>query len=427
MSRAYQPEVWELERQPRGHYECRVPGATQSRLRPSSAPEFEDTGTRIARILRTIQSLLEIRLRADDDRGIQERRRRLKEAFESVPAADAGALLKRLSTRRNDDVLSKLFHGRIAAVTGRVMLDILRAKIRSLPKPPATPARTPVRLRLISDLKVKPSVIRVHEHESVRISFILPAAMQTVSCFVMEDEQKEGTAARFFTISPTAGYHSIIWDGTFDGMRNRPPVTGVYRVRLWVTDLKGQRESLVIPIKVLNPHRKTVLPRTQSGLALQSLTFNGSLAVLTDAGGNTIRVRAISGLKPKHHRNKEGLDYTKPIHQSVPDRGPLPAGLYVIRKHTVQQPVLTKLRGRSTKVLAYPTGGLASTWGPFRVPLNPFQVGNRSGFFVHLDVTNDGTAGCIGVHPDDEGKFNQIMSLIALMPNDELPVTVKYP
>ena len=30
-----------------------------------------------------------------------------------------------------------------------------------------------------------------------------------------------------------------------------------------------------------------------------------------------------------------------------------------------------------------------------------------------MDVTNDGTAGCIGVPPAEVGKFNQIMSLIA--------------
>ena len=42
-------------------------------------------------------------------------------------------------------------------------------------------------------------------------------------------------------------------------------------------------------------------------------------------------------------------------------------------------------------------------------------------------MTADGTAGCIGIQPEDEGKFNQMMSVIALMEGDSLPVTVRYP
>jgi hypothetical protein len=40
-------------------------------------------------------------------------------------------------------------------------------------------------------------------------------------------------------------------------------------------------------------------------------------------------------------------------------------------------------------------------------------MSTRSEFFIHLDVTNDGAAGCIGIPPAAVGKFNQIMSLIA--------------
>jgi len=54
------------------------------------------------------------------------------------------------------------------------------------------------------------------------------------------------------------------------------------------------------------------------------------------------------------------------------------------------------------------------------------DVRGRSEFFLHLDVTNDGTAGCIGIRSSEEGKFNQMMSLISL--NDaDLPVNVTYP
>ncbi len=146
-------------------------------------------------------------------------------------------------------------------------------------------------------------------------------------------------------------------------------------------------------------------------------------------------MRAVSGLKPNHRLNPRKVDFTEPKFQWEEDKGPLPesknvpGGKYVIRKNSVQHPVV------KGGVLRYPSGdrrgGTVEAWGPIRVPLHPFVVTSsagktRSEFFVHIDTKNDGTAGCIGVHPDDEGKFNQMMSLIALMPNDELPVFVEY-
>jgi hypothetical protein len=42
-----------------------------------------------------------------------------------------------------------------------------------------------------------------------------------------------------------------------------------------------------------------------------------------------------------------------------------------------------------------------------------------------MDVTNDGTAGCIGIPPAEAGKFNQIMSLIATNKGD-VTLNVSY-
>ncbi len=70
---------------------------------------------------------------------------------------------------------------------------------------------------------------------------------------------------------------------------------------------------------------------------------------------------------------------------------------------------------RGTK---YASGGTATHWGPMRVHILPNAVQNRSEFFLHLDVGNDGTAGCIGFPPSEQGKFNQIMSLIATSKKD---------
>ncbi len=304
----------------------------------------------------------------------------------------------------------------------------------------AVKGRSTKGLKLISKFNVSPPVIRVHEKEAARISFIVGDDISSIDCSILSPErqgpEERPPSYRFFTMNPTPGYHVAIWDGTFSEKRNKPPEPGEsYRVRIRIKDKSGRQEKVFDQILVLNPHGKPVLPRTGSGLALDSLRFDGKHAVLTDTRGNEVRVRAVSGLKPNHRLNPRKVDYTEPKFQWEEDKGPLPesknvpGGKYVIRKNSVQHPVV------KGGVLRYPSGdrrgGTVEAWGPIRVPLHPFVVTSsagktRSEFFVHIDTKNDGTAGCIGVHPDDEGKFNQMMSLIALMPNDELPVFVEY-
>ena len=116
---------------------------------------------------------------------------------------------------------------------------------------------------------------------------------------------------------------------------------------------------------------------------------------------------ATSGLKPNNPSNKEKKDYTDPKHQWVKGNGPIPAGNYVLKPGQYQVPDADK-HGKT-----YSSGGTAAKWGPMRVQILPNLVKNRSEFFLHMDVTNDGTAGCIGIPPAEAGKFNQIMSLIA--------------
>jgi hypothetical protein len=274
--------------------------------------------------------------------------------------------------------------------------------------------------RLVADFQIRPPVIRVHEGEAARISFVLREPAQSITWFILSDENREGTSHRFFNVANTGpGYKVAIWNGTFEGSRNQPPQSGTYRVHLWVTGRDGRTERLFDQIRVENPQDLVVHPRTGSGYALQSLRFDGSHAVLTDSNGNAIRMRAVSGLKPHHRLNPGRVDYTQSRHQWVKDRGPIPEGDYTIRQSSVQRPE------RERGALRYPRGATARAWGPYRVPLYPLQRGNREGFFVHLDVTNDGTAGCIGIHPGDEGKFNNMMSLLSLMDQD-LPVTVSY-
>jgi hypothetical protein len=280
---------------------------------------------------------------------------------------------------------------------------------------------------LINNFEVTPRVIRVDEHEAARITFdVFADNIASVSCMIVKYEfSSERTDHRLFHFRANPGHKVAVWDGTFEGSRNQPVEPGTYRVRISVTDDAGNQEVLWEQIRVENPQGNTVLPRTASGLSLSKLEFNGKEAVLTDSGGNKIRAMAISGLRANNpHHNPERKDYTDAKYQCEAFKGPIPKGKYFIDGNSAQQPELVKDR------MKYPTGSRETGWGPFRVPLRPADtsaVCGRSEFFFHLDVKDDGTAGCIGIASSDEGKFNQMYSLINRIPKGStLEVTVTY-
>jgi hypothetical protein len=320
--------------------------------------------------------------------------------------------------------------GRRALATARANRDLPTVLRRR-----AARGRSTRGLRILSDFHISPPVIRVHEGEATRISFVLrrPVRSLSVEIWQYEASTEERPGGWHFPTwrNPQPGYQDTFWDGTWDGMRNRPPATGTYRVSVQVTDQQGRSERVFDQIRVENPRGRTVLPRNGSGYDLAALRFDGTHAVLTDTGGNAIRMRAVSGLRRTNPRSR-GRDWTDPRHQWRRGLGPLPERDYQIARNGVQQPVLLRT-GRGAAALRYPTGGTAARWGPRRAPLSPNQVVGprgqvRTEFFLHLDVTNDGTAGCIGIHPADEGKFNQVMSLISRMRNQTgtVPVIVRY-
>ena len=320
--------------------------------------------------------------------------------------------------------------GRQALSSARETRD-LPARLRRL----AAAGRSTRGLRVLSDFQVSPPVIRVHEGEATRISFVLRRPVRSLSVEIWQYETSSEVRPGGWHFptwrNPQPGYQDTFWDGTWDGMRNRAPATGTYRVYVRVTDQQGRSERVFDQIRVENPQGRTVLPRNESGRDLAELRFDGTHAVLTDTGGSAIRLRAVSGLRRNNPRSG-GRDWTDPRYQWRRGLGPLPEGTYRIARNGVQQPVLLRSRGGGA-ALRYPTGGTAARWGPRRAPLSPNRVVGprgevRTEFFLHLDVTNDGTAGCIGIHPADEGKFNQVMSLISRMRNrtGTLPVIVRY-
>ncbi len=130
-----------------------------------------------------------------------------------------------------------------------------------------------------------------------------------------------------------------------------------------VADRDGNHEDRVEQIIVKNDTASTVLPRTESGLKLSSLRFDGHRAVLRDSGGNEISAQAVSGLRANNAHNIEHKDFTGPSHQDDGNRGPIPAGKYHIVGGAAQMPEIVKGK------LKYPSGSTPFGWGPFRVPL----------------------------------------------------------
>jgi hypothetical protein len=288
-------------------------------------------------------------------------------------------------------------------------------RLRALPewaRKRAAALRSTKDKKLVSDFKLEPPVIRVSEHESARISFVVKGTPKSIDAYILSDPDREGTSYKIFHLDAKSGYHQLIWDGTFEGERSRPPEPGVYRIEISITDEDGKSERLHDQIRVENPDSETVLPRVASGLAISTLHFDGKTFTLIDERGNSIEVPATSGLKPNNPKNKDKVDYTDPKYEWEKGKGPIPHGTYTVSPGQFQLPDANQ---RGTK---YASGGTATHWGPMRVHILPNAVQNRSEFFLHLDVGNDGTAGCIGFPPSEQGKFNQIMSLIATSKKD---------
>ncbi|MFN2397745.1 MAG: S8 family serine peptidase [Gemmatimonadaceae bacterium] len=313
------------------------------------------------------------------------------------------------------------------------------AKARKLPdaiKVSAEKARSTKDRRIFKQFNIEPAIIRIEEHEASRISVRLKQVPAEISAYILERTAEGGGMREFKWTSPKDRYQDAIWDGTFGGMTNRAPQTGTYRIHMSAKDAQGWEEVSDL-IRVENPNNKTVLPRAETGPQPVRFVFDGTTLTLEDAQKRTIQVRAVSGLRPNNPRNDQKRDFTRQACQFVKDRGPLPAGTYEVKKHSVQRPNLEEVkkkvqRGQTTQMktvdsLRYASGALASVWGPYRAPLSPSNICGREDFFIHLDVNDDGTAGCIGIHPDDVGKFNQIMKILMRMSVDTVKVDVSYP
>jgi len=158
-----------------------------------------------------------------------------------------------------------------------------------------------------------------------------------------------------------------------------------------------------------------------------SMLFNGRIITYIQDDGTTFTVNAVSGLKPIH-KDSEGKDYTKPEYQKVPDKGPIPEGSYSVNPKDIEE--------ADPKTGKYSDGDDATIWGQSRVRIRKniisrlgswisrkLGLNTREGFFLHHDVTQDGTAGCIGIQSQKEHK--KVMKAIKKH-KGAVPLKVEY-
>jgi hypothetical protein len=105
----------------------RVPGRLGSGRGQAPAPDPVDTVTFLI-TQNKIKQQLQRNFRADDEPGYLDRRRRLREAFQSVPKSFAQGLLEKLLFDNNDP-LTKLFNYKLHHATRNEMITILQNKL----------------------------------------------------------------------------------------------------------------------------------------------------------------------------------------------------------------------------------------------------------------------------------------------------------
>ncbi len=168
-------------------------------------------------------------------------------------------------------------------------------------------------------------MIRVHEGEATRISFVLRKPVRDLFVEIWQYlDSREGHAGGWHFPTwknPQPGYQDTFWDG----MRSRPPETGTYRVCITVHGGDGHTERVFDQIRVENPNKRTVRPRNDAKRYLASLRLDGKTAVLSDTDGYAITMRAVSQDPPDdHQRDRTNYHTAEPARLHLPRPEPSP-------------------------------------------------------------------------------------------------------
>jgi hypothetical protein len=149
--------------------------------------------------------------------------------------------------------------------------------------------------------------------------------------------------------------------------------------------------------------------------SVTGMRFDGSQLTLY-GGPAAAMFAAISGLRSNNHHNHDHRDHTGLGSQTIPNVGPIPEGSYVVNPSEVQR-----------------IGFNTSVWGPLRVPIREtiqtelsrrWHTSRTGGFFVHEDVHDDGTAGCVGLQ--QRADTLTVFARFGATTN-QIPIEVRYP
>ncbi|WP_369255316.1 eCIS core domain-containing protein [Geodermatophilus amargosae] len=150
--------------------------------------------------------------------------------------------------------------------------------------------------------------------------------------------------------------------------------------------------------------------------AVSHMEFDGSTLELQ--GSVQYTTPAVSGLRSTN-RLAGGRDWTSPLYQDEPNKGPIPEGDYYVEPSEVEN-------ARTHNFSAGP-------WGQYRTRLHAsllttarrrLLTDRTGGFYLHKDGGNDGTAGCIGIQSDTANK--KVHGYIAAN-SARIPLSVRYP
>ncbi|WP_338845315.1 DUF4157 domain-containing protein [Massilia sp. W12] len=148
---------------------------------------------------------------------------------------------------------------------------------------------------------------------------------------------------------------------------------------------------------------------------ISGMYFDGARLTLF-GGAGPASFAAVSGVRAHNPHNRDHRNHTGPDSQNLPDIGPLPEGEYYINPPEVEN-----------------SGFNSTVWGPLRTRIHEsistgltrrFYSQRSGGFFLHEDVRQDGTAGCIGLQR--RADTLQVFARLAASPL-QIPLEVRYP
>lgn len=237
-----------------------------------------------------------------------------------------------------------------------------------------------------------------------------------------------------------SGYSGCLYKDVLMGWEEfGRPEGGVVKPLKDPGQIKAGETLYHIPTRDAGQDKAPVAPGKPTGRPY--LLFDGKhLHWKTENGTSAFSMPAVSGLMPNNPQIdrlikagrkdvQKGVDYTDPKYQDIPGAGPIPEGSFALPLRPGMPFDKTEEDGAGWGVGAWRLESTTRTdtvlrWIDARVIDLP---GVRSGFFLHEDGGDNGTAGCIGLSErSDVLKLRQKLVEYHAQGRDRIIITVDY-